>query len=608
MSFLKIVDNPLQDVEMTSIMYSIVGKFTLDELCYIKLYEDNKNKKMYDSIVQIKEDFESEENAQELSNIEKEILVKINNFLELLECFKNYSRVYSISEILVRLYKDTNIYYQFAIENLYESKKANLNLLIDIARDFEKNTDSSLSAYISYIDNVKYMSQGNSEAKILGENEDVVRIMTIHKSKGLEFPVVILADTNTNYMESDLSKEVIMHQMLGIGINVVNEEYGITYPSVIKQAIKKIGSKEIKSEELRMLYVALTRAKEKLVIFTTLDGYENFTNKQFVIYKDKKIDPCIIEKNKSYFQNINMALKRYNEVDKNDSKLFDVNVTKLEITDDFSEVVTENKNNKFNIKESINRLKEQVKTENVEAVETKLKENLDYKYKYLEDVEKQSRISVSSLKEEFLKSRQDDNILEYNNLFEEVEDKTTDDETVDMYDKYMPSCLKEDNKYTAVRKGILVHFILEHLDFSKINTKSDLQDVLVSFVKNGVISKEDAKYISVEKIYRFLTSNIGREAKDAKSLFREEEFVLKKDDINADFVQGVIDLYYINKNGNIVLIDFKTDKLENEQEFINRYKLQLELYKEALEKLTNKKVEKVYIYSFYLNKEIELVL
>ena len=114
--------------------------------------------------------------------------------------------------------------------------------------------------------------------------------------------------------------------MLGIGINVVNEEYGITYPSVIKQAIKKIGSREIKSEELRMLYVALTRAKEKLVIFTTLDGYENFTNKQFVIYKDKKIDPCIIEKNKSYFQNINMALKRYNEVDKNESKLFDINV------------------------------------------------------------------------------------------------------------------------------------------------------------------------------------------------------------------------------------------------------------------------------------------
>lgn len=623
MSFLKIIDNPLQDVEMTSIMYSIVGKFTLDELCYIKLYKDNKTKKMYDGILQIKEEFEA---SEELSGIEKEILKKINDFLQLLKNFKDYSKVYSISEVLVRLYKDTNIYYQFALENLYESKKANLNLLIDIARDFEKNTDSSLSAYISYIENVKYMSQGNSEAKVLGENEDVVRIMTIHKSKGLEFPVVILADTSTNYMESDLSKEVVMHQSLGIGINVVNEEYGITYPSVIKQAIKKIGLREIRAEELRMLYVALTRAKEKLIIFSTLDGYENFSKKQFVIYKDKKIDPCIIEKNKSYFQNINMALKKYLDDDseqmlfqdkKNDKEdLFNINVIKLEITDDFSEVVSDAKNNKFNIKESIDKIKNNdIENDTLLSIEQKVEENLNYKYQYLDEVNKQSRISVSALKQEFLKSAQDDDIILYNNIYEdkqqslnEKEEIRFDKEETDLYSKYLPNCLKEEKNYTAVRKGILIHFILEHLDFSKIDSKDDLQNVIVSFVKSGVISNEDAKYISIEKIYKFLISKIGKEVKESVNVYKEEEFVLKKDGIKADFVQGVIDLYYINKNSNIVLVDFKTDKLDDEKEFINRYNLQLELYKEALEKLTKKKVEKVYIYSFHLNKQIELVL
>lgn len=610
MSFLKIIDNPLQDIEMTSIMYSIVGKFTLDELTYIKLYKENKNKKMYDSILCIKEEFEFK-SIEDLSLEEKKILEKINTFLNLIEKFRKYSSIYSISEVLIRLYKDTNIYYQFALENLYESKKANLNLLVDIARDFEKNTDSSLSSYISYIESIKYTTKGNNEAKVLGENEDVVRIMTIHKSKGLEFPVVILADTNTNYMESDLSKEVIMHQSLGIGINVVNEDYDVSYPSVIKQAIKNIGLREIRSEELRMLYVALTRAKEKLIIFATLDDYDKFDSKQFVLYKKNKIDSCIITKNKTYFQNINMALKK--EIPKD---LFNINLTKIEITDD-SLNVKENKNNKFLINKSIEKIKQQSieNNENVKKIENTLKKNLNYEYMYKNDVEKQTRMSVSKLKEEYLKSNIDNELMSYSNIVKEenveyveydegsiAEDIKNIDE-----DKYLPNCLKEEKQsYTPVRKGILVHFILENLDFSKINTKEDLKKYIKELIDEGVINKVDSKYINAEKIYRFLTSNLGIKIKKSNKVYKEEEFTLKKVDVNANFIQGVIDLFYINENGNIDLIDFKTDKLYNEEDFIKKYKIQLDIYKEALEKLTNKKIENTYIYSFNLDLPIKL--
>ena len=252
--------------------------------------------------------------------------------------------------------------------------------------------------------------------------------MTIHKSKGLEFPVVILADTSTNYIESDLSKEVIMHQTLGMGINVVNEEYGITYPSVIKQAIRKTGLKETRSEELRMLYVALTRAKEKLIIFTTLDGYENFSNKQFVLYNGIKIDPCIIEKNKSYFQNINMALKKYKEDEEKKESLFNINVIKLEITDDFSEMVSDSsKNNKFNLKNSIESLNK-IAVLDSNLMEENIKKNLDFTYEHLGDVEKQSRISVSALKQDFMKSIEQ-NTVEQEKMFEENKEEQNIEKT-----------------------------------------------------------------------------------------------------------------------------------------------------------------------------------
>lgn len=600
LAFLKVIDNPLQDIEMTSIMYSVIGKFTLDDLCYIKLFNDNKGKKMYDSIVYVNEELK---NREDLSKDEIIIHEKINRFLELLDKFKKYSYIYSISEILIRLYKDTNIYYQFALENLYESKKANLNLLITIARDFEKNIDNTLSSYISYIDNIKNTSQGNSEAKILGENEDVVRIMTIHKSKGLEFPVVILADTNTNYMEIDFSKEVIMNQDFGMGINVVNEDYGITYPSVIKQAIKKISLRENRSEELRMLYVALTRAKEKLIIFATLDDYKKFSAKQFVMYKNEKIDPCIIEKNKSYFQNINMALKNYKDED-----LFDINLIKLEITEEFKrELNVDNNIDKFSIENSVKKLENSIKKiddENIINKENEIRENLEYKYGHENDVNMQTRISVSALKESYLKSVMDDE--NYDKDF--IQNEIIEENSIEKGDKdYLPNCLKEsEEKYTPVRKGILVHFVLENLEFNLINSKDELKNYIVSLVKKGVLTKEDAKYINVEKIFNFLYSDIGKELKNAKEIFREEEFVLKSNSNQASYIQGVIDLYYINEKGNIVLVDFKTDKLKNKEDFVKKYKIQLDIYKEALERLTKLKVEKTYIYSFNLDCKIDI--
>ncbi len=590
LSFLKIIDNPYQDIYMISIMFSIIGNFTLDEITKIRLYDSTSY--VYDTLNSILND-------EEYVKQEGKIVEKIKRFLSIIKEYTIYSKKYSISELLIRLYKDTNIYYQFALEDDAESKKANLNYLIELASTFYSNIGNTLNAYIKYIDNLKdKQDTSTTSAKIIGENEDVVRLMTIHKSKGLEFPIVILADTSKGYNFSDSRKQrVVFHHKYGIGIDVVNQDLGVTYPSLIKQAIRSVIEKETKSEELRLLYVALTRAKEKLFIFATTKDYDKEYSMQTIKLKNGKFNETLVASNTSYYKNLLPVIKYYNEFEA-DKKEFDIQ--RIEIK---SNTTDEELRNLFNIKEaeeeskSINDIlitafnKEKVDKELLKSI----KENLESEYRYYEDAHTPSRVSVSELKQ----SKIDEEDVHITSLFQ--------DENRDNDEYKMPSCLLEkEEKYTPVRKGLLIHFILQNLEFKSLNTKSDIKNYIDKLKFENVISEQDSKYISITKIYNFLNSKIGKELKDAKKIFREYEFILKNEKISNSLIQGIIDLFYITEDNKAILVDFKTDKLDNEQDFIDRYKIQLKIYKDAINTLTDYNIYKTYIYSFNLNKEIEL--
>ena len=590
LSFLKIIDNPYQDIYMISIMFSIIGNFTLDEITKIRLYDSTSY--VYDTLNSILND-------EEYVKQEGKIVEKIKRFLSIIKEYTIYSKKYSISELLIRLYKDTNIYYQFALEDDAESKKANLNYLIELASTFYSNIGNTLNAYIKYIDNLKdKQDTSTTSAKIIGENEDVVRLMTIHKSKGLEFPIVILADTSKGYNFSDSRKQrVVFHHKYGIGIDVVNQDLGVTYPSLIKQAIRSVIEKETKSEELRLLYVALTRAKEKLFIFATTKDYDKEYSMQTIKLKNGKFNETLVASNTSYYKNLLPVIKYYNEFEA-DKKEFDIQ--RIEIK---SNTTDEELRNLFNIKEaeeeskSINDIlitafnKEKVDKELLKSI----KENLESEYRYYEDAHTPSRVSVSELKQ----SKIDEEDVHITSLFQ--------DENRDNDEYKIPSCLLEkEEKYTPVRKGLLIHFILQNLEFKSLNTKSDIKNYIDKLKFENVISEQDSKYISITKIYNFLNSKIGKELKDAKKIFREYEFILKNEKISNSLIQGIIDLFYITENNKAILVDFKTDKLDNEQDFIDRYKIQLKIYKDAINTLTDYNIYKTYIYSFNLNKEIEL--
>ncbi len=607
LSFLRVLDNPYQEIHMIGVMFSIIGKFTLDDLVYLKNYDKHTN--IYDNLFSIKDMILKKE---EKSDYEIYILDRIQKFILLVEKFTTYSKIYNIDDLLIRIYKETNIYYQFALEEISNLKKANLDMLIELAKNFNANGNRTLNSYIIYIDNLKDKADTSiSSAKIIGENEDVVRIMTIHKSKGLEFPVVILADTMRKYNMKDTTSSVTCHHKLGIGINIVNDELGITYPSVIKQAIKNEVTKETKSEELRMLYVALTRAKEKLIIFATTKDYEKLKDNTFVMQKEGKIEDVLVSKNDSYFENILMSLKIYEEDEKNNN-IFDINVINVkeknsEDVENIFELEDEKKENVLNnkicdLKSVYNKDLEEKKNKDLEVI----KNNIDALYKNIEDTTTPSRISVSTLK----KLEQEENIT---SMYENT-DNLTDDELANDEEKVYikkkkyrePNAISNESKsYTPVRKGILVHFILENLDMS-ISSKDALNKYINNLVDIGTINSVDKKYINVTRIYNFLNSKIGKELKSAKKLFREYEFILKDKAISNSVIQGVIDLFYITDDGKVILVDFKTDRIKDEKIFIARYKKQLDIYKEAIEKLLNYKVDKEYIYAFSINKEIEI--
>ena len=422
--------------------------------------------------------------------------------------------------------------------------------------------------------------------------------MTIHKSKGLEFPIVILADTSKGYNFSDSRKQrVVFHHKYGIGIDVVNQDLGVTYPSLIKQAIRSVIEKETKSEELRLLYVALTRAKEKLFIFATTKDYDKEYSMQTIKLKNGKFNETLVASNTSYYKNLLPVIKYYNEFEA-DKKEFDIQ--RIEIK---SNTTDEELRSLFNIKEaeeeskSINDIlitafnKEKVDKELLKSI----KENLESEYRYYEDAHTPSRVSVSELKQ----SKIDEEDVHITSLFQ--------DENRDNDEYKIPSCLLEkEEKYTPVRKGLLIHFILQNLEFKSLNTKSDIKNYIDKLKFENVISEQDSKYISITKIYNFLNSKIGKELKDAKKIFREYEFILKNEKISNSLIQGIIDLFYITEDNKAILVDFKTDKLDNEQDFIDRYKIQLKIYKDAINTLTDYNIYKTYIYSFNLNKEIEL--
>ncbi len=612
MSLLKIIDNPIQDIPLVTVLRSYIGKFTDNDLIQIRLSDKNDN--FYTCM------------EKAVVDVEDKLKNKIQTFFSNLNKWRKEKEYLSLDELIWKIYSDTGFYNYVGLMPNGILRQANLKMLFQKAKQYESSNFKGLYNFINFIDKLKMSSGDMGSAKIIGENDDVVRIMSIHKSKGLEFPVVFLSSTNKQINLNDLNQNVLLHQEIGIGAKYIDYDKQVQYDTLSKLSIRNKIYIETLSEEMRILYVALTRAKEKLFITGLNKNYEENAQKmleQVQRYKkaDEKINPILVKRYKKYldwillvYQYENENIQDYVELYVHKKQEILGNLTKKEKEDN-------------NIIEKLEKTK--IEKETLEKIET----ILNYKYPNLIDTTIPTKTSVTAIKQlqnENRKVNSNDNKNEKDKSIKENKESKENEkkehkEANDIVTKNIEEVTEfakpkflidtKEEKITSAKKGTLIHMCLQRLnekidyDINKVN------ELIQELEMKKIITSKEAENINPNKILQFTKSNIWKELKEAKEIQKEKPFyinipakeIYEEETEENILVQGVIDLYYIDKFDKLKLVDYKTDYVENndENQLIDKYRNQLELYSKALEESFRKKVDKKYIYSVYLGKEIE---
>jgi len=559
LALLQVIDNPYQDIPLLTVLKSPFGNFNDNELVQIRSYD---NKGYFYTAMQKNSAY----NSDTLSK-------KVRAFTDMICYYREKANYLSVSKLIWQIYEDTKYLDYMRKYKDYENKKANLMLLVDRAKQFESSSFKGLFNFINFIFKIKETKQDLGSASIIGEADNVVRLMSIHKSKGLEFPVVFLGNINKKFNMMDLNEKILLHSDLGLGFEIINLEKRIRYPSILKKVIQDKVKNETIAEEMRILYVGLTRAREKLI----LTGVT--TN----------IDKDIYNSKYSFIKNLNSYMKIISYslfTNKYDTNFIDFNIiNKNDINMNNELIIEENEKEKIENYLKDNKLK--INTEKYEEISKLL--NRKYENEYLTKVP--YKISVSEIK----RKEQLQDISEENLMFTNI----------------TPDFMKEiKTGLSAMEKGTLYHYIFQKLDLTKKYTLNEIKEFLNILLQKKIITNEEYKAIKPEKIFNFINSDIYDRIIKAEKIYKEEPFMLElsldelkqileieaKDKLQESIlVQGVIDLCFV-ENNEIVLLDYKTDKIVSDEVIVKRYKKQLEYYKLDLEKITGKKVKETYIY------------
>lgn len=598
MSLLKIIDNPMQDIPLVTVMRSEIGGFSDNDLVEIRLQDKYDN--FYTCLQKAK------------LGLDRKKQEKIKRFLDNLDMWRKEQEYLSLDELIWKIYLDTGYYNYCGLMPNGALRQANLKMLFQRAKQFEASNFKGLYNFVHFIDQLKLSSGDLGAAKIIGENDDVVRILSIHKSKGLEFPVVFLSNTGKQFNLMDLNQNILLHQDMGIGVKYIDYEKQVEYDTLTKVAMKNKILVETLSEEMRILYVALTRAKEKLYITGISKNYEEEIEKlkeNVERYKkqDGKINPILVKKYKKYLDWILLDLQYEKEGTESILKTYVHKKKELLKT-----LKTEEKETEDIIEKLENTEIDKSKQEEIDKV-------LNFKYSHILDTILPTKTSVTEIKNLSMKENIENeenvvNILDILNIEEEREQEDKEKETNFAKPEFLRT--EEENKLSGAKKGTLIHLAMQKLESKEEYDLDKIKELLEELASKKIITKNEKEQINPYKILEFTKSNIWNELKEAKEIYKEKPFYMNidaKEIYNEEteekiLVQGIIDLYYITKDDKLVLVDYKTDYVEKGKEntLIEKYKKQLELYEKALEQALNKKVDKKYIYSVYLGKEIEL--
>ena len=599
LSFLAIIDNPRQDIPMAAVLRSPLFSFTDDELGQIVLAKGSLYEKPYDK---------SKENAVNLSLQAEKALPpaleeKWQNFQGKLERYRRLSRSLRLHSLLTLIYEETDYYNYVRALPLGEKRQANLDQLLEDAKQFEKGSYSGLFHFIRYIEKVKKQEQDQGEATVFSEKDDLLRIMSIHHSKGLQFKVVFLSQLHKTFNKMDSKAKMLMDSELGLAADYLDLETRIKYPSLHKIAIKEKGERESLGEELRVLYVAMTRAEEKLILTGVCKNEEDLI-KKFPVQERLSLED--IRGASSYLAWILMAYSR---------SFFESTKTE-EIALRFlsKEDLEENEGKAMGEAISLEKkLYEFLGTgrENTEA-EKLMEEHFSYVYPYEKSTHRSPKYSVSLLKMKAMEEhgkKLSETGQEGSAVVPEWDEETeARQQAKEKHDSPLIQKMKAEGKNIGAAIGDSYHHALAFYDYSK--DISQLSDFL---------SPEEYGLLNQEKLKKFLDSSLGQlfaKAYKENTLYREQHFMQEVeyeklfpedggDNVEKVILQGIIDAFIMEEEG-IILVDYKTDRVKDGEELRNRYQKQIDLYSEALEQILGKKVRRRVLYSFSLGEEVDL--
>ena len=591
MSMLTIIDNPRQDIPLATVLKSPMFKFSDEEFAIIK--SENLCDDFYDNIM-----------IYAANGAEFEIIEKINRFIYLLNKYRdmvNYTGVYDlINEIL----KDTG--YDYYISAMPNGKRRHLNIeaLKQKAVNYENISYKGLFNFVRYIEKIQYLDVDDGEASTSSENDNAVKIMTIHKSKGLQFPIVFLCNT-TGKMKPDTDK-IAVDDEGGIGVDFIDEELHLKSPTLIKNVIRMENLEEEMAERQRILYVALTRAQEKLFIVARCKDLE------------KTMEKCSTDGSKTSdimsYSEIVGAGNMFDWMLKTANESASIELKTIEKSDvEISEIKNViNESSKEKVIELIEKSKPDSESEE------KIKNTFSFVYPYVDDITMKSKASVTEIKKDRLNSSQDE---EAENFFDEKEE-----ELPKIIPKFEEHDISMNERLTGAKRGTAYHRVFELLDMDCENyTVNTINEMIDDFVKKGYMEMIEADSIYIKDIVEFTKSSLFKRMKEAEknnSLFREKKFLMglparkfSEEDIEVIespkegeeimIVQGIIDVCFL-EDGEYVIADYKTDNVDTMEELVKRYKIQLECYKIAIEKISGIKVRDMIIYSVKLGQEIKI--
>lgn len=598
LNLLRLLDNPRQDIPLLSVLHSPLYNLSADDLMQMRLVGGSGL--FFDCI----ELYLSSGENEELKD-------KLRHFSEDLTRWRQQIKELTLHELLRYLYEESGYYDYVGMTAGGGLRQANLRLLLEKAEQFEKGSHKGLFFFIRYVEDIKTAEAESSSAKLQSEAENLVRVMTIHKSKGLEFPVVFVVDTGKQFNEMDIRSAVLTHQQWGFGMDYKDLERRAVYRTLSKTALAEAIRLENMSEELRVLYVALTRAKEKLILTGSVKDLGKSIKKWGIVADTNNFRLSVfrLRRSKNYLDWIMPALLRHplakeirdqyelsNDIS---NKLFSQESSSWTFTfKSRGDLLLKAVEERAELEEQENYFASWDTEEDYSGKKWEIQRLLKWQYPHFAATDLPSKISISEIKRKY---------------GEEI----TGERDIPVMDLKLPKIMKEEMPLTPAEIGTAMHTVLESADLRVEYDESKLNDLINGMFKKGKLSEKEVMALRKEELLVFFASPLAKRIREGDAIEKERPFAMlmeaKELHLGEDFadvedtvlINGIIDCYFMEGN-DIVLVDYKSDRLFQEDAFRNRYEIQLKLYQRALEQALGKKVTEVYIYSLAMGRGILL--